>query len=135
MRLLRYFCVNKYSLMAKKITETLGDRLQQLRKEAGYTQSELAKMIDISHTQIARYELKGVQPPADILNKMADVFGISIDFLVRGEKNKYATETINDAELVNQFKLLSDLPKEEKSLIVKFVGAYIRDYKAKQAYA
>jgi transcriptional regulator with XRE-family HTH domain len=121
--------------MAKKVTETLGDRLQQLRKEAGYTQSELSKMIHISHTQMARYELKGVQPPADILNKIADVFGISIDFLVRGEKNKYATETINDAELVNQFKLLSDLPKEEKNLVVKFVGAYIRDYKAKQAYA
>jgi transcriptional regulator with XRE-family HTH domain len=121
--------------MVKKATQTLGDRIQQLRKEAGYTQSELAKKIDVSHTQMARYELKGVQPPADVLNLLADVFAVSIDFLVRGEKDKYANDAINDVELVNQFKLLSDLPKEEKNVVVKFVGAYIRDYKAKIAYS
>lgn len=121
--------------MTKKTNKTLGDRVQQLRKEANYTQSELSKKIGISHTQMARYELKGVQPPADVLNKLADVFGVSIDFLVRGEKDKYATETINDTELVNQFRQLSDLPKEEKNVVIKFVGAYIRDYKAKLAYA
>lgn len=121
--------------MTKKAIQTLGDRVQQLRKEAGYTQSELSKKIDISHTQMARYELKGVQPPADVLNKLADVFGVSIDFLVRGEKDKYANDSIKDNELVNQFKQLNDLPKEEKNVVLKFVGAYIRDYKAKLTYA
>lgn len=121
--------------MTKKNIQTLGDRVQQLRKEAGYTQSELSKKIAVSHTQMARYELKGVQPPADVLNKLADVFGVSIDFLVRGEKDKYANDAIKDTELVNQFKQLSDLPKEEKNVVLKFVGAYIRDYKAKLTYA
>lgn len=121
--------------MTKKVTPTLGDRVHQLRKEAGYTQSELSKKIGISHTQMARYEVKGVQPPADVLNKLADVLGVSIDFLVRGEKDKYATDTIKDTELVNQFRQLSDLPKEEKNVVVKFIGAYIRDYKAKLTYA
>jgi transcriptional regulator with XRE-family HTH domain len=119
----------------KKATQTLGERIHQLRKDAGFTQSELAKKIDVSHTQMARYELKGVQPPADVLNNLANAFAVSIDFIVRGEKDKYATEAINDTELVNQFKQLTDLPKEEKNVVVKFVGAYIRDYKAKLAYA
>jgi transcriptional regulator with XRE-family HTH domain len=120
--------------MAKKETQTLGDRILRLRKNAGFTQSELAKKINLSHTQMARYELKGVQPPADILNKIAAVFGVSIDFLVRGEKDEYATETIRDTELVNQFKQLSSMPKDEKNIVVRFLSAYIRDYKAKQAY-
>ena len=29
-----------------------------------------------------RYEIKGVQPPADVLEKLADIFDTSIDYLV-----------------------------------------------------
>ena len=38
--------------------EELGKRITDLRKKEGLTQSELARKIDISHTQITRYELK-----------------------------------------------------------------------------
>ncbi|MBL4753093.1 MAG: helix-turn-helix transcriptional regulator [Flavobacteriales bacterium] len=113
----------------------LGERIQQLRKTIGLTQNELAKRIDVSHTQMARYEIKGVQPPADVLKKLADVFDTSIDFLVRGDIDDKAAESLEDAELIKQLKQIDSLPKEEKSTVLKFVGAYIRDFKAKQAYA
>ena len=48
----------------------LGERIQELRKGMSLTQSELAKQINISHTQMARYEIKGIQPPADVLKKI-----------------------------------------------------------------
>lgn len=48
----------------------LGSRIQELRKQIGHTQSQLAKKIGISHTQMARYEIKSVQPPADVLKKL-----------------------------------------------------------------
>ena len=120
--------------MAKKIEQTLGDRLQQLRKMANLTQSEFARKISISHTQVTRYE-KGTLPPADVLDRMANVFGVSIDFIVRGDKDNYVNTTLNDTELVNQYKEVAELPKEEKSIVLKFVGAFVRDFKTKQAYA
>lgn len=120
--------------MAKK-TINLGDRLQQLRKAAGFTQSELSRKIEISHTQLTRYEVRGVQPPADVLKRFADVFGTSIDFIVCGDKNEYVAEAVKDAELVNLIRAVGELPKEEKNVVVKFVGAYVRDYKAKKAYS
>jgi len=38
----------------------LGDRITELRKVKGWSQSELAKKIGLSYTQMSRYEIKGV---------------------------------------------------------------------------
>ena len=51
---------------------TLGSRMQKLRKENKLTQQELSKKINISHPQLVRYENKDVQPPADVLKKIAE---------------------------------------------------------------
>jgi transcriptional regulator with XRE-family HTH domain len=115
--------------------ETMGERIQQLRKNIALTQADLAKKIDISHTQMARYEIKNIYPPADVLKNLADVFGTTIDFLVMGDTDSKAQQSLNDAELINQFKKVSALPTEEKTLVLKMITAYIRDFNTQQAYA
>jgi len=112
----------------------LGNRLMVLRKKEGLTQSELAQKIDISHTQVTRYETKGVQPPADVLKKLADVFGTSIDYLVNGTADEKAQTALTDAELIKQFKEVEQLPETEKKTILTVLAAYTRDFKAKQVY-
>ena len=114
---------------------TIGHRIQELRKKEEFTQVELAKKINVSHTQMTRYEIKDVQPPADVLKRLADLFGTSIDYIVRGNKSDFATESLEDAELIKHFQQIDKLPKEEQNTVLKFLGAYIRDYKARQAYA
>ncbi|MBX3254532.1 MAG: helix-turn-helix transcriptional regulator [Chitinophagaceae bacterium] len=42
--------------------DTMGERTQQLRKNAGLTQAGLAARIEISNTQMARYENKNIYP-------------------------------------------------------------------------
>ena len=108
---------------------------QGRRKNTGLTQADLAKKIDISHTQMARYEIKNIYPPADDLKALADVFGTTIDFLVMGDTDSKAKQSLNDAELINQFKKISALPVEEKNLVLKMITAYIRDFNTQQAYA
>jgi transcriptional regulator with XRE-family HTH domain len=112
----------------------LGTRIQSVRKDNSLTQQELAKRINISHPQLVRYETKGVQPPADVLKRLADVFDVSIDYLVNGDKSDKVEQTLKDAELIKQFKQLDLLPEDEKKSILKVISALIRDYKAKQAY-
>ncbi len=113
----------------------LGKRIQELRKQNGLTQQELAGRVRISHPQIVRYETKGVQPPANVLARIADVFDVSIDFLVNGDKSQRAQQTIKDAELIKNFKELDQLPEEEKKSILKVLNALIRDFNARQTYA
>ena len=113
---------------------TLGERIQELRKQKGLTQNQLAKEIGVSHTQMARYEIKGVQPTADTLKKLADLFGTSIDFLVVGNTQQKAIDSIKDAELVADFKKVAQLPDEERKTILKVIKAYLRDFTTQQAY-
>ena len=115
--------------------ETMGERIQQLRKNLGITQADLAKKIAISHTQMARYEIKNIYPPADVLKNLADVFGTTIDFLVMGDTESKAQASLKDTELINQFKKISALPDDEKNLVLKMITAYIRDFNTQQAYA
>jgi transcriptional regulator with XRE-family HTH domain len=104
---------------------TLGNRIQELRKKAKLSQSELANKIDISYPQMSRYEIKDVQPPADVLKRLADVFGVSIDYLVNGSLKQKAENSIDDNELLNQFKEVEQLPHEDKHLIKTFIDAFI----------
>ena len=112
----------------------LGERIKKLRTEKGLSQSQLAKKIGVSYPQMSRYEIKGVQPPADVLKKLADVFETTADYMISGDSNEKAKNSLKDAELINQFKEIDLLPEEEKNVLLKIVSAYIRDFKAKKAF-
>jgi transcriptional regulator with XRE-family HTH domain len=115
--------------------ETLADRIQALRKTAGFTQIELAERIGVSKSQFIRYESKNVQPPADTLNTLADVLGTSVDYLISGDKSEKAKASLKNSELLQRFKEIDALPEPEQHVLLKVIAAYIRDFKAKQAYA
>lgn len=114
--------------------EELGTRIQELRKNSKLSQTDLADKIGISKSQMIRYENKGVQPPADILSKLADIFSVSIDFLIHGNNDQKAQATLKNNELLNQFKQVEELPEDEQITVLKFLGAYLRDFKTKQSY-
>ncbi len=115
--------------------ETLANRIQLLRKQAGLTQVELADKIGVSKSQFIRYESKNVQPPANIINKLADTLGTSVDFLISGDKTEKAKASLKNSELIQRFKEVDSLPEEEQGVLIKIISAYVRDYRAKQAYA
>ena len=112
----------------------LGKRIQYLRKQQKFSQTELAEKINVSKSQMIRYENKGVQPPADTLNKLAEIFNTSIDFLINGNTDEKAKETLKNVELLQQFKEVEGLPERERSVILEVLAAYLRDFKTKQAY-
>ena len=112
----------------------LGNRIQELRKQHKLSQVEFAKKVDISKSQLIRYEGKGVQPPAHTLNKMAELFGTSVDYLINGNTGEKAQSTLRDAELIKQFRHIEELPEDEKNTIIKVITAYVRDFKTRQAY-
>lgn len=117
------------------MNETLGDRILQLRKNAGLTQTELAEKIGVSKSQYLRYENKNVQPPANIMNLLAEHLGTSVDYLINGDKTEKAKASLKNSDLLQKFKEIDALPEDEQSVIVKVIAAYVRDFRAKQAYA
>lgn len=56
--------------------------LRRLRLDRGYTQEELGKLLNIQKSAISKYERGTVVPTADILLRLADIFGVSVDVLL-----------------------------------------------------
>ena len=63
----------------------LGARIAALRKAAGMSQKELAQRLKISASTMGMYEQGRREPAVETLTAMAQVFGVSIDFLVTGK--------------------------------------------------
>lgn len=70
-------------------------KIQELRKLKGYSQSELATQVGVSRSAIAGYENGYTQPSLDILCKLCEVFGVSVDSLIDRE---YKPITITEAK-------------------------------------
>ncbi len=62
--------------------EVLSKRLKECRKAKGYTQGQVAIYCDITEKTYQNYELMTREPKLDILIKIADLFNVSIDYLV-----------------------------------------------------
>lgn len=61
---------------------SLGQRIQNLRKEKGLTQEKLAKIIGISRGSLSMIEINKREPDNDTLKKLADFFNVSVDYLL-----------------------------------------------------
>jgi len=59
----------------------------QLKKENGLLQKEIATSIGVSLRSYQRYESGERKPDSDILEKLADYFDVSLDYLVGRSDN------------------------------------------------
>ena len=59
----------------------IGDRIKTLRKEAGWSQGELAEHIDADARQVSRYENGRITPSLDAAMRLAEAFNVSLDHL------------------------------------------------------
>jgi transcriptional regulator with XRE-family HTH domain len=84
---------------------------------------------------LSRYENHNVQPPADILNKLAGALNTSVDFLLNGTKDEKARASLKSNELLQAFKDVDELPDKEQAMLLHFIQVYLRDYKARKAYS
>lgn len=64
----------------------LMNRIKELRTKNGMTQVELAKIIGVNPVTLSRYESDDRNPKIDKLEKMAEVFNVSVDYLT-GKSN------------------------------------------------
>ena len=66
-------------------------RLKALRKSQKITQESLAKIIGVERSSVGKYEANNVIPSIDVLNRIADYFNVSVDYLLGRETNDIYT--------------------------------------------
>ncbi|WP_195984918.1 helix-turn-helix transcriptional regulator [Clostridium sp. D33t1_170424_F3] len=63
----------------------IGEKIQKLRKAAGWTQEQLADKLDVSRQTISKWELETCMPDLDKVVLISRIFAVSMDELVREE--------------------------------------------------
>lgn len=96
---------------------SLSQQLKALRAAHHMTQDELAKRMNLARTTIAGYETKSRQPSHEKLTAMADIFGVSVDYLLDAKDESSCTElSLTQERLLDQkvFTLYHQLSLKSK---------------------
>ena len=97
---------------------TMYERIENMRKSVGISQGKLEKELGFSNGSISKW--KNSTPTPDRLQKIADYFGVSVDYLIKGEEKDSKEYYINPetAELAqtlfenNDLRILFDAAKD-----------------------
>ena len=67
---------------------TLGERIRELRGKKNLSQEDLAAALEVSRQSVSKWENDASVPDLEKLVKLAQLFGVTLDALVRGELQK-----------------------------------------------
>ena len=82
------------------------EKLQELRKNRGLTQEELAEALFVSRTAISKWESGRGYPSIDSLKEISNYFGVTIDDLLSGDRLLSIAEKENKSNIRNMCDLL-----------------------------
>ncbi|HLQ39632.1 MAG TPA: helix-turn-helix transcriptional regulator [Tetragenococcus sp.] len=77
----------------------LNQKLQQSRLQTGYTQKEAAKHIEVTERTVRSYELGTIAPPISKVQRLANLYHVSVAWLVLDD----GTVTQNELDQLQQY--------------------------------
>lgn len=103
------------------------NRIAELRKKIGLSQSALGEILGVSQQTISKYEKSDLNVAADILAKMSRVFKVSIEYILRNELNEKEEDV--KSEIMRLYRSLDRYNRETWVILGKrLLGGQIQDY-------
>jgi len=100
-------------------------KLKELRTKKGWSQGQLGQKIGADLQRISKYERGVMWPTMELMVRLAKVFDVSVDYLIREEKN-VAISKIKNQELLHKIEEINGLPEEDQNTIISFLDAFIK---------
>lgn len=101
--------------------QKIGSFLQQLRKEKGFTQEQLAERLNVSRRTVSRWETGSNLPDLDLLIELADDYQVDLREILNGERK---SEQMNP-EMKETLLQAAEYANEDKKRITKTVLIYL----------
>ena len=95
----------------------IAGNIARLRRKMGLTQAELAAKLYVSNKTVSKWERGAGYPEMPQLIRLADLFGVTVDALIRGEKNGIA---VAGNILTDEVKIIESFP--EKGMLVNITA-------------
>lgn len=99
-----------------------GQNLYTLRKAAGLTQGDLAKQLGLDRSSYAYYETGVSLPNFENLKRLADIFGVTTDYLLGRRRPHQTVTVVRDSTPLHDgadaARSLSLLPTDERDVLM-----------------
>jgi transcriptional regulator with XRE-family HTH domain len=102
----------------------LGERIRQLRKEAGWSQAELAERISADPGRVSRYEAGRITPSAEALVRLAETLNVSIDHLLVDGIPRRPLHSAHDA-LGDHLAAVAELPRDDLASLLNIIDGLV----------
>ncbi len=94
----------------------LNQQIRLLRQARKMSQVELAKELNVTKQSVSNWENDNIQPSVEMLEKIANVFSVSIDYLLGNNPRECIDVSDLPAEVIAHIRLLiEDLRKTKKT--------------------
>lgn len=104
--------VGKREVKLKMDTQKIGKFLKELRKQSNMTQEQLGEKIGVTNKTISKWENGNYMPPIEQLKTLSDIYQVSINEILSGEK--LSQENYEGAAEENIILALEKIQIEEK---------------------
>lgn len=86
-----------------------GLRLENLREKYGYSKRDVSIMLGFTANVYGSYEREERRPALETIIKLADIFNVSLDYLIRGQEYQQNTEDLSNVQKVQDLlKIFSE---------------------------
>lgn len=114
-------------------TTAQGSHLRDLRERAGISVRELARQLDIHHTNIVYWEKTGRVAKAELLPQLAAILGVSVEEVLGQPRPRRVPAA--PGKLGQVFEAAAKLPRRQQQKIIEFVEPFIRERSKAEAAA
>lgn len=83
------------------------NRLRELRKQSGYTQEELGRLLGVQKAAVCKYENGRCSIPQEILLKLCDILSVSADYLLCRSSEPFPHTANISAEPISNISVVS----------------------------
>lgn len=106
---------------------TIGCNICSLRKQNNLSQEQLAEMLDVSRQSVSKWERDETLPDIKNLEALSQIFGVSIDALVKGDEKSTGNSTpiITPILTKAQVEAREDLLMKAKVFLIAAIVLYI----------
>ncbi len=120
---------------------SFGEKLQQLRKEKGLSQEDLAHQLNVSRQAVSKWESQNGYPEIEKMILISDLFQVSLDYLMKEDYEEHENETISSFHLMTQQNIEDYLHFKKSfalrigsSVLLMIVGLFIAALCADTSY-
>ena len=112
----------------------LGEHIKTIRKERGLQQKEVALEVGVDQSNYNKIENGKREPSVYILKKLADLFGVSVDYIIEPDYKLPKEVVIEDKVANEQLRLISELDEEDRSMVFKMIDKMLTNKKFKDFF-